>query len=111
VWDLVPAHLVIMLAPGYWCPLNLGVTGANRVGGRCAGGKPEGQPRRAGGGTRAGDRGGGPHAWIGKGKDGERRGEGKLTSGLKDQWQPFTRSHLGQGRWKRGRREGEVKVA
>jgi hypothetical protein len=26
VWDLVPAHLVIMFAPGSWCPRNLGVT-------------------------------------------------------------------------------------
>jgi hypothetical protein len=38
-----------------------------------------------------------------KGKEGERRGEGKLTSGLDDRRQPSTGSHLGQGRWKRGR--------
>jgi hypothetical protein len=25
VWDLVPAHLVIMFAPGSWCPWNPGV--------------------------------------------------------------------------------------
>jgi hypothetical protein len=41
-----------------------------------------------------------------EGGRGEERGrEGELTSGLDDRWQPFTGSHLGQGRWKRGRRK------
>jgi hypothetical protein len=38
-----------------------------------------------------------------KGREGERRGERKLTLGSDDRRQPPTRSHLGKRRWKRGR--------
>jgi hypothetical protein len=41
----------------------------------------------------------------GAGREGEREeGEGKLTLGSDDRWQPSSGSHPGQRRWKRGRR-------
>jgi hypothetical protein len=58
---------------------------------------------RRGEGAHAGSRGKGPRAGRGKGKEGERRGEGKLTLGSDDRQQPSSGSHLGHGRWKRGR--------
>ena len=39
----------------------------------------------------------------GERKEGEETREGELTSGLDDRRQPSIGSHLGQGRWKRGR--------
>jgi hypothetical protein len=43
-----------------------------------------------------------------KGGRGEEKGsEGELTLGFDDRRQPSTGSHLGQGRWNRGGREGE----
>jgi hypothetical protein len=62
-----------------------------------------GQGRRWGGPDRAAPRG-----WAGGRAHGERgrrerRGEGVLTSGFDDRRQPSTGSHLGQGRWKRGK--------
>jgi hypothetical protein len=40
-------------------------------------------------------------------REGERRGEGELTSGSDDRRQPSTGSHPGQSGWERGGREGE----
>jgi hypothetical protein len=52
-------------------------------------------------GTRGSGRGLGAR---GQGEGEERRGEeGELTLGFDDRRQPSTESHLGQGRWSRGK--------
>jgi hypothetical protein len=78
---------------------------------RARGAASGGARSRLGKGACAGSRGEGPRVGEREGKGGREEGEGKLTLGSDDRWQPSTGSHLGQRRWKRGGREGEEVVA